>query len=94
MISMGRIKAEIRGGLLNWVVKRDLSEKGMWEWRLESGEGASPDEFWGKNIPGEGIVSANVLSQKMTGMFEEEQGGQCAQVARQKDGKGGGNSAI
>lgn len=31
MSSTGRIKAEIIGGLLNWVVKDDFSEKGMWE---------------------------------------------------------------
>ena len=35
----------------------------------------------GKNVPGEGTASADVLTQKVTVMFEEEQGGQ---VVREK----------
>lgn len=74
--------AWIRGELSNWLAKDDLSQKGMWEQRLESGEGASPDKFWGKNVPGQGTASADVPNQKVTSMFDEEQGGQ---VVREKE---------
>lgn len=45
----------------------------MREQRLQSGNGVDSDEFWGKNVPGKGIASEDVLNRKVTGMFEEEQ---------------------
>lgn len=34
------------------------------------------DNTWGKDVPGKGTVSADVLRQRVTGMCEEQPGGQ------------------
>ena len=59
-----------RDGLLKRVVKKTTSQRRKSEHK-DSHEGISPDDTWGKNVPGEGTASGGDLTQRVTSKGDE-----------------------
>ena len=62
-----------RDGLLKRVVKKTTSQRRKSEHK-DSHEGISPDDTWGKNVPGEGTASGGDLTQRVTSKGDEAMG--------------------
>ena len=62
-----------RDGLLKRVVKKTTSLRRKSEHK-DSHEGASRDDTWGKNVPGEGTASGDGLRQTVTSKGDEAAG--------------------
>ena len=56
----------------NRAVRESLAKEGAFQQGLIGGEGVSPTDLWGKNVPANVIISAKTRWQE----FEDQQGGQ------------------